>query len=179
MYIPYSPKEHPLTKQAHSLFGRLVRCSTHGRSFARLWCVHTSVYAYYIHSYICTFIHAYMHTYIHTYIHAHIHTYIQYIHAYIHTYIYCSLVKQHPWMEHLTSLPKRGVGTLLSVSTFNHKRAPMSCLQRLNVLKANNWTNNNIQRNHQQPQSQVLTAHNTLNGTMSPWAWCTLRRTPH
>ena len=29
-------------------------------------------------------------------------------------------------MEHLTSLPKKGVGALSSVSTFNHKRAPMS-----------------------------------------------------
>ena len=33
-----------------------------------------------------------------------------------------------PWAEHLRSLPKRGVGTLLSVSTFNHERASTSCL---------------------------------------------------
>ena len=42
-----------------------------------------------------------------------------------------------------------GVGTLLTVSAFNHERAPTSCLQRLEALKANNWTQNNIQRNHQ------------------------------
>ena len=74
---------------------------------------------------------------------------------------------------------KEGAGTLLIVSTFNHERAPMLCLQRLNALKANNWTNNYIQRNHQWLQSWVLTAHNTLNGTISPWAWCSSRCTPH
>ena len=57
-----------------------------------------------------------------------------------------------------TSLPKREVGGLLSVSTFNHKRASMSCVQRLNALEANNWTNNNAQQGHQQLQSRVLTA---------------------
>ena len=30
---------------------------------------------------------------------------------------YRSLAKEHPWVEHLTSLPKRGVGALLYVST--------------------------------------------------------------
>ena len=34
-----------------------------------------------------------------------------------------------PRVEYLTSLPRRGLGTFLSVSTFNHKRASMSCLQ--------------------------------------------------
>ena len=53
---------------------------------------------------------------------------------------YRSLVKEHPWPEHLTSLPKRGAGALLSVSAFNHKRVSMSCLQQLDILKA---TNNN------------------------------------
>ena len=43
--------------------------------------------------------------------------------------IYHSLAKERPWTEHLTSLPKRGVGALSSVSTFKHKRVPMSCLQ--------------------------------------------------
>ena len=43
-------------------------------------------------------------------------------------------------MEHLTSLPKRGVGALSTVFVFNHERAPTSCLQRLETLKANNWT---------------------------------------
>ena len=43
----------------------------------------------------------------------------------------------------------------------------MSCLQRLDALKASNWTDNNVQRNNQRPQSRVLTAQNTLNGTKS------------
>ena len=63
--------------------------------------------------------------------------------------IYCSLPKKGPWAEHLTSLPKRGVGALLTVSTFNHERVPTSCLQWLEALKANNWTQINVQRNHQ------------------------------
>ena len=44
---------------------------------------------------------------------------------------------------------KEGVGTLSTVSAFNHERAPMSCLQRLKALEANNCTQNNIQRNCQ------------------------------
>ena len=78
--------------------------------------------------------------------------------------LYRSLAKKGPWAEHLASLPKRGVGTLSTVSTFNHERAPTSCLQRLKP------TQNNVQRNHQGLQSRVLTAHNTLNGTMWQWA---------
>ena len=38
---------------------------------------------------------------------------------------YCNLVKECTWAEHLTSLPKQGVGALLSVSAFNHERSPM------------------------------------------------------
>ena len=69
---------------------------------------------------------------------------------------------------HLTG-PNRGVGALLCVSTFKHKRAPMSCLH---ALEANNWINNNLQRNHQRLQSLVLMPHTTLwTGTMSLWAW--------
>ena len=30
----------------------------------------------------------------------------------------------------------------MSVSAFIHKRAPISCLQQLNVLETNDWTNN-------------------------------------
>ena len=85
-----------------------------------------------------------------------------------HVNYYRSLAKEGPWAEHLTSLSKRVVGALSSVSAFNLERVPMSCLQRLDDLKANNWTNNNVQRNNQGLQSQVLTACNTLNGTMSP-----------
>ena len=40
-------------------------------------------------------------------------------------HIYCSLAKECPSEEHLASLPKRGVGTLLCVSAFNHKRTSM------------------------------------------------------
>ena len=41
--------------------------------------------------------------------------------------LYRSLAKKGPWVKHLTSLPKRGVDTLSTVSAFNHVRAPMSC----------------------------------------------------
>ena len=72
---------------------------------------------------------------------------------------------------------KRGVGALLSVSTFKHKRVTMSCLH---ALEANNWTNNNLQRNHQWLWSQVLIAHTTLwTRTMSLSAWLSLRCSPH
>ena len=64
-------------------------------------------------------------------------------------YIYHSLAKERPRAEHLTSPPKRGVGALSSASTFNYERTPKSCLQRLDALEANNWTNNNRQRSHQ------------------------------
>ena len=59
-----------------------------------------------------------------------------------------------------TSLPKRKVGSLLSVSTFNHKRRERERereRERLNALEANNWTNNNAQQGHQQLQSRVVT----------------------
>ena len=41
--------------------------------------------------------------------------------------VYHILAKECPWAEHLTSLPKRGVGALSSVSGFNHEfqRVPM------------------------------------------------------
>ena len=52
-----------------------------------------------------------------------------------------SLAKECPWVEHITSLVIRGVGTLLGVSAFNHGRVPMLCLQ---ALDANNWTNKNV-----------------------------------
>ena len=35
---------------------------------------------------------------------------------------------------------KPGVGTILSVSTIYHKRAPRSCLQQFDALQRNNWT---------------------------------------
>ena len=82
-------------------------------------------------------------------------------------FMYHSLAKKCPWAEHLNSLSKRGVDTLLSVSTFNHERVPMSCLQRLDAHEANNWTNNNsVQRSHQRLLTQSLMVHNTLNSTI-------------
>ena len=39
-------------------------------------------------------------------------------------YMYHSLAKKGPWVEHLTSLPKRGVGALSTVSAFSHERVP-------------------------------------------------------
>ena len=50
--------------------------------------------------------------------------------------LYCSLPKKGPWAE------QKGGGA------FNHERAPTSCLERLKALKANNWTQNNVQWNH-------------------------------
>ena len=50
---------------------------------------------------------------------------------------------------------KEGVGALSTVSAFNHERAPTSCLQRLEALEANNYTQNNMQRNHQRLRSRV------------------------
>ena len=35
---------------------------------------------------------------------------------------------------------KSGVGTILSVSTIYHERAPRSCLQQFGALQGNNWT---------------------------------------
>ena len=47
------------------------------------------------------------------------------------------------------SAKERG-GRSFDCFPFNHT---MSCLQRLDALEANNWTNNNIEQNHQQLQS--------------------------
>ena len=49
---------------------------------------------------------------------------------------YHSLQKKSLWAEHFTSLPKRGVGALSTVSAFNHKRVPTSCLQWFEALEA-------------------------------------------
>ena len=94
--------------------------------------------------------------------------YIAFMHVYlVLVCIYHSLVIKGPWAEYLTSLPKRGVGALSTVSAFNHERAPTSCLQRLEVLDC---TQNNVQRNHQWLRGQFLTARKSLNGTMWQWA---------
>ena len=80
-----------------------------------------------------------------------------------------SFAKKGPWAEHLTSLPKRGAGALLTVSTFNHKRVPTSCLQWLNE---NNWTP------HSTVQSVVCHHYSTSKQlvitlyVMWRWAYC-------
>lgn len=75
---------------------------------------------------------------------------------------YRSLAKECPWAY---KSPKRGVSAFSSVPTFiNHKRVPISCLQQIDALKANNWT---VQQSCQQFWSQVKAAHNTPNSTMS------------
>ena len=66
--------------------------------------------------------------------------------------LHCSLTKEHQWAEHLTSLPKWGVGTLSSVSILNHIKIPMLCSQQLNAL----MTNNNIEQKQQHLRSQIL-----------------------
>ena len=55
------------------------------------------------------------------------------------------------------SAKEGGGGSFLGVSIFNYESPPMSCLQWLDASEATNWT----------IWSQVLTAHNTLNSTMS------------
>ena len=72
--------------------------------------------------------------------------------------IYCSLVKEHPWAEHLTSMPKRGMGALLNATTFSHKRESMYAYNDslpTNLLKYLEPRN---------LEAHVLTARNTLNG---------------
>ena len=92
---------------------------------------------------------------------------------------YCSLAKECPWAEHLTSLPKRGLGALLSVSTFTTKERPCHVYSKLDDHTANNLRNSSVQWNHQWLRSWVLLAHSTLNGIMSPWAWSSSRCALH
>ena len=97
------------------------------------------------------------------------------------TSMYHSLVKEHPLAEHLTSLLKRGVGTLSSVSAFNHKRVPMSCLQQFDALEANNWINRNAQNGATSGLSSPDdTQHSEQHHiSISLWAWCTPLCAPH
>ena len=67
--------------------------------------------------------------------------------------------------EYLTSLPKRGEGALSSVSM---KKSPCHVYSDSMHSKQYNWTNITYNRAAmQQLRSQVLTAHNTRNDTMS------------
>ena len=89
--------------------------------------------------------------------------------------MYNSLTRECPWAEHLTSLPKRGVGALLSVSAFTTKECPCHAYMPLKQIIGPTITY--VQQNHQRLWSRVLMAHITLNDTMSPQAWCSLRCT--
>ena len=86
-------------------------------------------------------------------------------------YSYCILTKECSWASTLQVSQRMGK-VLLQVFHFNHEWVLVSCLQWLNALKANNWTKKFVQRSHKWLWSQVLMAHNILNGTMSPWTWC-------
>ena len=60
----------------------------------------------------------------------------------------------------------KGGGALLSNSAFNHDRMPMSCLKRLDALKANNWT--------------TITCNGTTSGfKVESWWHTTLWTAPH
>ena len=62
------------------------------------------------------------------------------IYASIH--IYRSLAKERPWVEYITSLPKRGVGALLSVSAFNRfstKTCIVNCMHGSNHIGFSVW----------------------------------------
>ena len=69
----------------------------------------------------------------------------------------------HGWS---TQVCQQGVGAVLSVSAFNHKRLPMWWFQWFDGLEANTTTDFKV---------EVQTAHNALNGTMSHWALCSLQ----
>ena len=87
-------------------------------------------------------------------------------------YVYTAVSERAPMCRAPFRSAKDGGGHFLSVSAFNHEKAPWLCLQRLDALKAHNWTNNKMKQNHQWFHSRVLMVHSTLNSTMSPWAWC-------
>ena len=62
------------------------------------------------------------------------------------------------------SFVKRVAGALSSASALYYERVLISCLQQLDALEANDYTNTT-----KTPAASIsLTAHNTLNGIMSP-----------
>ena len=73
--------------------------------------------------------------------------------------IYRSLIKERPWVELLTSLAKKREGALLSVSTFILTTKECPCHIYSDFMPSKKiFGQNNLQRNHQQLQSQFLTA---------------------
>ena len=86
--------------------------------------------------------------------------YISYaLQKYLYVCIYCSLTKECPWAELLTSLPKKGEGAVLSVSTFILTTKDRPCHIYSDLMTSKKILGqNNLQRNHQWLQSQFLTA---------------------
>ena len=74
---------------------------------------------------------------------------------------YRSLVKEHPWAENLTSLPKRRVDTISNLTMKEQKVK----------FKATNLTNNNVQQSHIDVKSngtQHSEWHDVIMSVMSP-----------
>ena len=82
-------------------------------------------------------------------------------------FVYRSLMKEHPWADHLTSLPKKGVGALWVFLHLTIKERPRhvyrDSMPSKQIIVMYNGTTSGF---------EVLIAHNTLNSNMSPWAWC-------
>ena len=89
-------------------------------------------------------------------------------------FVYHSLAKEHPLADHLTSLPKRGVGVLWVFLHLTIKERPCQDYRDLMPSKQIN-----VMYNGTTSGFEVLMAHNTLNGNMSPWAWCSSLCTPY
>ena len=71
-----------------------------------------------------------------------------------------SLAKKHLWPEHLTSLPKMGVGTLSSVSAFDRERAPMYAYGITLEILDEQWSHLRTL------EAQILMSHSTMNDSM-------------
>ena len=74
---------------------------------------------------------------------------------------YRSLVKERPWAENLTSLPKRRVDTISNLTAKEQKVK----------FKATNLTNNNLQQSHIEVNSngtQHSEWHDVIMSMMSP-----------
>ena len=63
---------------------------------------------------------------------------------------------------------KGGVGTLLSVLRLTTNEGPCHVYSKAMPSKQTMEQTNNVHHSRWQLQSQVLMAHNTLNGTMTP-----------
>ena len=77
-------------------------------------------------------------------------------------FVYRSLAKEHPLADHLTSLPKRGVGVIWVFLHLTIKECPCHDYRDLMPSKQIN-----VMYNGTTSGFEVLIAHNTLNVTMS------------